>query len=296
MCKRQVIGPAMFVVGLLYLVVSALLFLVSSDLAGNAEATIAFDGANISSAVWLVLIAILMCPLSITGAYGAREHNKFCLCSFCTLTLVVIFTMWGVAGSLERMSVILDEKGVPISKEDTLRCLTSGLVGGPNITTASTSTASSSSSSNTTTAPVAPPPKIDNTVCTQMSSNAYVGRLRTLWVLLHDTAQDQLHKDSKIWNTFMVKLQKGTINGIPCCGFLRPAHCSGDSGETCSTQIQKNPEHTYYEKTQICNQGYGGCVSSSMGDGHCLFVTDVASFFILMSLFLLLFLCFLCSS
>ena len=69
----------MFVVGLLYLVVSALLFLVSSDLAGNAEATIAFDGANISSAVWLVLIAILMCPLSITGAYGAREHNKFCL-------------------------------------------------------------------------------------------------------------------------------------------------------------------------------------------------------------------------
>jgi hypothetical protein len=58
----------MLVIGILYIAVSGLLVLISLGLAGNEEATTAFGGANISSAVWLLLVAALMCPLSVTGA------------------------------------------------------------------------------------------------------------------------------------------------------------------------------------------------------------------------------------
>ena len=240
MCKRSLIGPIMLVIGLLYILISSLLVLVSVNLAGNDEATVAFNGANIAAAVWLLLIAALMCPLSITGAYGARKHNKFCLCSFCSLTLVLLFTMWGVAGTLERLSFI------PIPEADALVCLTSGHVGGPNGT-----------ATNLTATTL--PNGEEEDPCTALFSDEYIDRLRKLWIILHDRAQDQSQADSKKWNTFMVKLQKGEIAGFPCCGFLRPAHCTGLSGETCNDAVQEDSQHVYYTKTQICNQGNGGC-------------------------------------
>ena len=43
MCRKEVIGPAMLVIGLLYIAVSALLVLTSFGLAGNDEATTALD-------------------------------------------------------------------------------------------------------------------------------------------------------------------------------------------------------------------------------------------------------------
>jgi hypothetical protein len=267
MCRKEVIGPAMLVIGLLYIAVSALLVLTSFGLAGNDEATTAFGGANISAAVWLLLIATLMCPLSVTGAYGARTHNKFCLFSFCTLTLVVIFTMWGVAGSLQRLSYL------PVEDEEALRCLSFGLVGGKNMTTATASggtaagaAGNQNNGTTTTLNAAAPSPSSSSSTtnnyddpCFVYFSNDYVSRLRDLWVTLHDRALDSTQEDSKKWNTFMNNMQKGTIAGFPCCGFSRPAHCTTDSGATCSGSLQVNPKEKYFEATQICSQGRGGC-------------------------------------
>lgn len=245
----------MLVVGLLYMAVSGFLVLVSFGLAGNDQATIAFEGANIAAAVWLLLIAALMCPLSITGAYGAREHNKFCLFSFCTVTLVLIFTMWGVAGTLERLSWL------PIEEKEVLRCLSYGLVGEP----APENTTLSDLANNNRTMLLAPSPSEVETdedavdPCILFASDPYVRRLRDLWVHLHDRAFDIEDKESKIWNTFLVKMQKGSIAGYPCCGFFRPGSCSNLTGASCSGANQKVEEDIYYEATQICSQGRGGC-------------------------------------
>lgn len=274
MCKMKIIGPVMLVIGILYILVSSLLFLISLNLAWNDEATIAFDSANVGSAVWLILVAILMCPLSITGAIGAREHNKFCLCSFCGLTLILLFTMWGVAGTLERLSYF------PITDEEALVCLTSGLVSGTNGTTeikvvlppAVVLPPTAQPKNNGTSVTYDPyyeryPSTFDEKdeeilhPCKSFFADEYITRLRNLWVILHDRAQDQLQEDSKKWNTFMVKLQKGQIAAYPCCGFSRPAHCTGLTGEECSNKDQDEKTHTYYQSTQVCSQGNGGCVS-----------------------------------
>ena len=245
----------MLVIGLLYIAVSGFLVLVSVGLAGNTEATIAFDGANIASAVWLLMIAALMCPLSVTGAFGAREHNKFCLFSFCTMTLVLIFTMWGVAGTLQRLSWL------PIEDEEALRCLSYGLVGGPipdNVTL------SDLPRNGTTTLVPSPAEEEEEDVdavdpCHLLASDPYIKRLRSLWVLLHDRAFDMEDEESKIWNTFLVKMQKGAIAGYPCCGYFRPGSCTNMTGATCFGATQKVKEDIYYEATQICSQGEGGC-------------------------------------
>ena len=59
----------------------------------------------------------------------------------------------------------------------------------------------------------------------------------------------------------MVKMQKGEVTGGSCCGFGRPAHCSGNSTETCDLAVQSVTTETNYEETSICTQGAGGCVS-----------------------------------
>lgn len=44
-----------------------------------------------------------------------------------------------------------------------------------------------------------------------------------------------------------------------CCGFSRPAHCTTHAGGVCSGSTQIDPTQIYYEATQICSQGKGGC-------------------------------------
>ena len=239
MCKRAVIVPGMLVTGLMYLAVSALLFLLASSAAGNDEATLAFNGANISQAVWLVLVAIIMCPLGFIGPYAAREHNKFCLGLFFLITLTILFIMWGVVGSMSAFS------NLPEDDQGVLKCLTYEREDDPF-------------DENEW---IAEWPEHRTPTCQRIFEDAFMIRLRGLWVHLHDIALNDKLVDSKKWNTFMAKLQSGEVGGGACCGFSRPGFCTGHAMDECfEDAVVKNKGETYYIKNTICNQGKGGCI------------------------------------
>jgi hypothetical protein len=229
----------MLITGLMYFAVSALLCLLASSAARNGEATLAFSGANISQAVWLVLVAIAMCPLGFVAPYAAREHNKFCLGLFFLITMVILFIMWGVADSMSAFS------NLPEDDQGVLKCLTYEREEDPF-------------GENEW---IAEWPDHRTPTCQRVFEDSFMIRLRSLWVYLHDVSLNDKLADSKKWNTFMTKLQTGEVNGGTCCGFSRPGFCTGHAGEECfEDALVKNKGETYYIKNVICNQGRGGCI------------------------------------
>ena len=239
MCKRHVIVPGMLVTGIMYLAVAGLLLLIASALSNNAQATLAFDGANIGQSVWLVLVSIAMFPLGCIAPYAAREHNKFCLGLFFLITMTILFIMWGCAGTLSAFS------NLPEDDTSVLKCLSYAREEDPF-------------GENDW---IAEWPDHRTPTCQRIFEDPFMIRLRGLWVHLHDTSLNDKLVDSKRWNTFMTKLQSGEINGGACCGFLRPAYCTGHTGEECFDEaIAKNKGERYYVKNVICNQGGGGCI------------------------------------
>ena len=148
------------------------------------------------------------------------------------MTSILLFTMWGVAGSLGRLS------NLDLVDEEQLRCLTHGLIGGKNVTVATETVAFCNATIDSCTTPAPAPSSSGNIVqlspssaldilkqqqlekdkddpCVKFMSNDYIIRLRNLWVVLHDRAFDITHEDSKKWNTFMNNMQKGRIAGYP---------------------------------------------------------------------------------
>lgn len=239
MCKKKVIVPGMLVTGIMYMAVSGLLILLASSLAGNDQATLAYESKNIAQSVWLTLVAILLCPLACIGPLATREHNKFCLLIYFITTVVILCIMWGVAGSLSGFSNLVEED------RSVLKCLTYEREDDPF-------------GENEW---IAEYPEYRTPTCERIFTDHTMTKIRDLWVHLHDTALNDELSDSKRWNTFMTKLQSGEIAGGACCGFLRPGFCEGFSGEECFEEAQVKVEgEVYYPKNAICNQGRGGCI------------------------------------
>jgi hypothetical protein len=230
-CDKTAIVPALMVVAIFYMISSAMLIFLAVTLASNAEASIAFGGdepgvipGNISASVTMVFMALIMCPLAVLGAYSARAHNKFLLVVYCVGCVFLMLTLNTTGGALLRLS------NIPVESDMQLECLK-----------------------------YTREEEVDDAVCENFFSQQKVNRLRTLWVELHDRGINMSYPDYKIWNTFLVKMQKGEVTGVACCGFGRPSHCTGNMSETCDWVKQGTPGETHYEATDICTQGAGGC-------------------------------------
>jgi|TARA_B110000208_G_scaffold120393_1_gene147063 hypothetical protein len=229
-CDKTAIVPALMFIGMLYMICSAVLIFLAISLASNNEASIGFGSeevgtvpGNIGASVTCVFIAMIMCPLSVLGAYSARAHNKFLLLIYCGVSVFLMLTLSSTAADLLSLS------NLPVNDESQFLCLKYIRTG------------------------------VEDDVCEEYLSDVKVSRLRTLWVTLHDRGQNISFPNYKEWNTFMVKMQKGQVAGIGCCGFLRPSHCTGNSTEVCDPSVQSDPTEIHYETTDICNQGAGGC-------------------------------------
>ena len=230
-CDKTAIVPALMVIAIFYMICSGVLIFLAVTLASNGEASIAFGGdesgvipGNIGASVTMIFIAFIMCPLAVLGAYSARAHNKFLLVVYCTGSVFLMSTLNATGGSLLRLS------DLPVQNDAQLACLK-----------------------------YTRDESVDNELCETFFTHYKVERLRSLWVELHDRGVNMSFPDYKVWNTFMVKMQKGEVTGVACCGFGRPSHCTGNMSETCDLAIQNNPEETHYEATPICTQGAGGC-------------------------------------
>ena len=229
-CDKTAIVPAIICMGILYVVVAGICIFLSILLMQNEEATTAFGGetdgvtpGNLQASTTLIFIAIIMFPLAFVGAYGARAHNKFLLIGYCGAAVFLMMTIYQCGTALLHLS------DVPFSDADQSRCLA-------NVRK-----------------------DVDDALCKEYFIHEKVKYLRQLWFKLHVIASNQSHPASKVWNTFFIKLQKGDIVGGTCCGFQRPNHCVGLSGETCDMTIQENPDEVFYKETEICMQGLGGC-------------------------------------
>ena len=229
-CDKTAIVPALICMAILYIIVSGVCIFLAVLLSQNEEASRAFGGGvdgvspgNEQAAVTLIFIAVIMCPLSAIGAYGGRAHNKFLLVGYSGAAVFLMLTIYQCGTALLHLS------DLPFSDADQSRCLTNVRV------------------------------DVEDELCNDFFAHDNVLYLRNLWVDLHKIASNQTHPMSKVWNTFFIKLQKGDIVGGTCCGFQRPNHCVGISGETCDPTVQEIPEEVYYVETEICTQGLGGC-------------------------------------
>jgi hypothetical protein len=229
-CDKTGIVPALMFIGMLYMVCAAVLIFLAVTLASNTEASIAFGAnepgvlpGNIGASITCVFLATIMCPLSVLGAYSARAHNKFLLVVYCGVSVFLMMTLSTTGASLINLS------DISVRDKDQFLCIKYVRTG------------------------------VEDSVCEEYLSNIKVARMRSLWVELHDRGQNMSFPNYKEWNTFMVKMQKGQVAGIGCCGFQRPSYCTGNSTETCDPAVQDDPIEHHYESTAICSQGQGGC-------------------------------------
>jgi hypothetical protein len=232
-CDKTAIVPAIMVIAMFYMISAALLVFLAVTLASNNEASMVYGSedvgvvpGNISASIQMIFMALIMCPLACLGAYSARSHNKFLLVVYCGASVFLMLTLNATGGGLLALS------NLPMSDATQTKCLK-----------------------------FAREDDVSDQVCGEFFASKNVEYLRALWVNLHDRGMNRSNPEYKEITTFMVKMQKGEVTGGSCCGFGRPAHCSGNSTETCDLAVQSVTTETNYEETSICTQGAGGCVS-----------------------------------